>query len=531
MEQARGVSHWWPTCGVMLGALTVALNIGVLNIAIPSMMSSLGTDLNRIQWVQTGYQIAQMVMIPAIGWLGARLGTKRLFLMSTLAFIGGSILSGMAWDVHSLIFFRVLQGIGGGPITPLGMSILHSTFPPDKRGLAMGLYNFSFSFGPAIAPALGGHLIEVLSWRAIFYINVPVGLLSAGIIFFTMPQTQDRQARPFDAAGVFTMASFLVLFLIALSEGQRYGWHSQMIVMLFGIAGVLLLAFIVAELTTDAPFVEIRLYKNLPFTMGCLIAFLSTMEFRGTNFLLPIMLQRIFHYTPFQAGLFFLLPALFMGVISIAAGRMSDKIQPKLLLIVGLLVLSYVSLQFCGIDAWTTGGMLVGLFILRRSAQAFCHSPLTLATLRHIPEDQVRMASGLFSLHRNLAGAVGVALTATLMEAREDVHTLLYSQRQALYPWGTQEATETIRDVLVQDGQVGEELTQMTNAVLRQKLGDEATLAGYQDLFSMFAALALVCLVPVLLMRSGKVHKGSAEDTKGVTGAPRQARLSWRSPR
>jgi DHA2 family multidrug resistance protein len=243
------------------------------------------------------------------------------------------------------------------------------------------------------------------------------------------------------------------------------------------------------------------------------------------------MLQRIFHYTPFQAGLFFLLPALFMGVISIAAGRMSDKIQPKLLLIVGLLVLSYVSLQFCGIDAWTTGGMLVGLFILRRSAQAFCHSPLTLATLRHIPEDQVRMASGLFSLHRNLAGAVGVALTATLMEAREDVHTLLYSQRQALYPWGTQEATETIRDVLVQDGQVGEELTQMTNAVLRQKLGDEATLAGYQDLFSMFAALALVCLVPVLLMRSGKVHKGSAEDTKGVTGAPRQARLSWRSPR
>ena len=129
MEQEQRPSHWWPTCGVMLGALTVALNIGVLNVAIPSMMSSLGTDLDRIQWVQTAYQIIQAVMIPAVGWLGSRLGTKRLFLLSTLTFLAGSALSGMAWDIHSLIFFRIIQGIGGGPITPLGMSILYSTFP------------------------------------------------------------------------------------------------------------------------------------------------------------------------------------------------------------------------------------------------------------------------------------------------------------------------------------------------------------------------------------------------------------------
>ena len=527
MEPGRSLSHWWPTLGVMLGALTVALNIGVLNIAIPSMMSSLGTDLDRIQWVQTGYQIAQVIMIPAIGWLGAQLGTKRLFIASTLAFIGGSALSGMAWDVNSLIFFRILQGLGGGPITPLGMSILHSSFPPDKRGLAMGLYNFSFSFGPAIAPALGGHLIEVLSWRAIFYINVPVGLISAAIIFFTMPPTQDRQARPFDAAGVLTMASFLVLFLIALSEGRRYGWHSQMIVTLFCLAGVFLVAFIIAELNAEVPFVELRLYKNLPFAMGCLIAFLSTMEFRGTNFLLPIMLQRIFNYTPFQAGLFFLPPALIMGVVSIAAGRLSDKIQPQFLLIVGLLVLSFVSLQFCDIDAWTTGGMLLGLFIMRRCAQAFCHSPLTLASLRHISEDQVRMASGLFNLHRNLAGAVGVALTAMLMEAREDVHTLIYSQRQMLYPLGTEEATATIRGVLIQDGHTGDDLTQMTNMVLRQKLGDEAALTAYQDLFALFVVLALVSIVPVLLMRRGQAARRAEESAEVVAKAADQERGTW----
>jgi DHA2 family multidrug resistance protein len=384
------------------------------------------------------------------------------------------------------------------------MSILYSTFPPDKRGLALGLSNFSHSFGPAIAPALGGHLIEVLNWRAIFYINVPVGLLSAGIVLFTMPNTQDQRARSFDATGVFTMASFIILLLLAVSEGRRYGWGSQMIVMLFLMSGVSLIAFIIAELRTKQPFVEIRLYKNIPFAMGCLIGFLNTMEFRGTNFLLPIMLQRIYHYTPFQAGLFFLPPALVMGVTSIVAGRLSDKIQPKLLLIFGLVVLTYVSFQFCGLDVWATTGVLLGLIVLRRGAQAFCHSPLTSSTLRAVPDDEVRMASGLFTLHRTLAGAVGVALTATLMDYREDVHTLLLSESQALYPLGTEVASDAIRGMLILDGERDGGLAQKTAGILRQMLTEEAALAGYHDLFFMFAALTLFSLLPVMLMRGDK---------------------------
>jgi len=169
--------------------------------------------------------------------------------------------------------------------------------------------------------------------------------------------------------------------------------------------------------------------------------------------------------------------------------------------------------------------------MLRRGAQAFCHSPLTSATLRGIPEDEVRMASGLFNLHRTLAGTVGVALTATLMDYREDVHTLLLSERQALYPLGTQAATETIRDVLVQDGHVKEGLAQMTDAVLRHMLEEEAALAGYQDLFFIFAALTLFSLVPVLLMRGGKMSAASADGGEGATGKQRRAKKFLRSPR
>jgi EmrB/QacA subfamily drug resistance transporter len=384
------------------------------------------------------------------------------------------------------------------------MSILYSTFPPDKRGLALGLSNFSHSFGPAIAPALGGHLIEVLSWRALFYVNVPVGLLSAGIVLFTMPETQDERDRPFDAMGVFSMGSFLILLLIAVSEGRRYGWGSSMILILFVASMLSLVVFVIAEIKTAQPFVELRLYKNLPFAMGCLIGFLNTMEFRGTNFLLPVMLQRIYHYTPFQAGLFFLPPALVMGLVSIVAGRLSDIIQPKLLLIIGLLGLTFVSFEFCGLDVWATTGLLLGLVVLRRGAQAFCHSPLSSSTLNGVPEDQVRMASGLFNLHRTVGGTMGVALTATLMDYREDVHMLILSQRQALYPLGTEMATEAIRGVLIQDGDSGATLTQKTAAILRQKLAEEAALAGYHDVFFMFATLTLFSLLPVLLMRGRK---------------------------
>jgi DHA2 family multidrug resistance protein len=528
MQSAPPRSHWWSTVGVLLGVLTIALNIGVLNIAIPRMMSSLGTDLARIQWVQTGFQIAQVVMIPAVGWLGAQLGTKRLYLLSMFTFVGSSCLCGLAWDVHSLIFFRVLQGFAAGPIMPLGMSVLHSTFPPDKRGFAMGLSNFSFSFGPAVAPALGGHLIEVLNWRVIFYLNVPVGLLCIAIVYFMMPPTEDRQARPFDAVGVFSMAGFLVLFLLALSEGRRYGWHSQYLVAMLAVAGILLLVFVAAELTTDTPFVEIRLFKNTTFAMGCMLSFLITMEFRGTNFILPIMLQRIYHYPPFQAGLFFLPPALVMGTMSIMTGRLADRFSPKILLMIGLLALIYVSLQFCTIEVWTTGGVLLGLIVMRRAAQSFCNTPLTLVSLRQVPDDQLRMATGLFSLLGNLAGAVGVALSATLLESREELHQVLYADRQTLYPMGTEQATEAIREVLVQDGQIGETLNQMTSAVLRQKLGEGAAMASYHDLFAMFTILAIVCLVLVLFLQTGPRAASRKEKTPSAISTETLSKTSER---
>jgi DHA2 family multidrug resistance protein len=259
-----------------------------------------------------------------------------------------------------------------------------------------------------------------------------------------------------------------------------------------------------------------------------MLSFMITMEFRGTNFILPIMLQRIYHYPPFQAGLFFLPPALVMGTMSIMTGRLADRFSPKILLMIGLLALIYVSLQFCTIEVWTTGGVLLGLIVMRRAAQSFCNTPLTLVSLRQVPDDQLRMATGLFSLLGNLAGAVGVALSATLLESREELHQVLYADRQTLYPMGTEQATEAIREVLVQDGQIGETLNQMTSAVLRQKLGEGAAMASYHDLFAMFTILAIVCLVLVLFLQTGPRAASRKEKTPSAISTETLSKTSER---
>jgi len=187
--------------------------------------------------------------------------------------------------------------------------------------------------------------------------------------------------------------------------------------------------------------------------------------------------------------------------MSIRTGELADRFTPRILLITGLLALIYVSLQFCTIEIWTTGGVLLGLIVMRRAAQSFCNTPLTLVSLRQVPDDQLRMATGLFSLHRNLAGAVGVALSATLLESRAELRAVQYAEQQILYPMGVEQATEAIQEVLILDGQTGAVLEQMTSSVLRQQLEATAALTSYHDMFAMFAVLSLVCLIPTLIMR------------------------------
>src|SRR5919109_751763 len=228
---------WWVTATVMLNAFLVVVSGSAMNVALPPIMTTFGLNLDQAQWILTAYMIAGAVLIPTVGWLGNRLGNRNLFLLGLLTFVGSSMLCGIAWSGPTLIFFRVLQGMGSGPITPMAMVFLNEAFPPKQRGLAMGLYGMAAAFGPAVGPVIGGHVTGDLSWRMVVYMNLVPGVLWMGLVCLVIPNTRETVKRSFDLAGLLTLAVFLVSLLIALTQGQREGWDTPYIQRLLLVAG------------------------------------------------------------------------------------------------------------------------------------------------------------------------------------------------------------------------------------------------------------------------------------------------------
>ena len=256
---------WWVTATVMLGAFLVVVSGATVNVALPPIMTTFSMNLDEVQWVITAYMTASAVLIPTVGWLGNRLGNRTLFLLSLFTFISGSALSGLAWSGSALIFFRIVQGAGGGPLLPMAMVLLNEAFPPRERGLAMGLFGLAAAFGPAVGPVIGGYLTDYISWRAVFYLNLVPGLVCMRLVCMVLPNTREAQRRALDLPGLITLAVFLVSLLIALSQGHRHGWDSPFIQRLFVVAGAAFVLLLVIELWRDEPLVELRLYRNF----GC----------------------------------------------------------------------------------------------------------------------------------------------------------------------------------------------------------------------------------------------------------------------
>lgn len=357
--------RWLIAIPLMLGTMTLALSVTTINIAIPSIMVSLGASLQKIQWVQTAFMITQAIMMPTVGWLGARFGNRNLYLASITTFIIGSALCGIAWSVDSLIFFRVLQAAGAGTLMPVTMTILYEIFPPEKRGFAMGLFNFSFALGPAIGPPLSGYLIQEISWRAIFYINIPVGIMSVTTAALFLTKDRERSKVSIDYLGFITMALFLITLITALVKGQEEGWDSNLIISLFIVASVSLLAFVFVELKNKEPLVELRTYKNLAFSMACIVALLSAMGFRGVNFMVAIFLQTTMDFLPFQAGTLLVPAAIALAITGLVTGRLSDKIDPKIIMIFGAVVSFVVMYGFSFITVLTTTTFIAILLVGR----------------------------------------------------------------------------------------------------------------------------------------------------------------------
>jgi len=402
----------------MLGLFMNILDTTITNVALPDLSREFNASTTSIQWIVNGYLLSLAVFIPLSGWAGDRFGTKRVFIFALIVFTTGSTLCGLAWSAESLIGFRILQGIGGGMLTPVGTAMMFRAFPPGERAKASALVAIPAGVAPALGPILGGYLVEYVSWHWIFFINVPVGI--GGIIFSILYLQRGQQEDPgrLDIAGFLLSASGLASLVYGLSEAGSRGLGDQRVV-LFLIAGaVLLTAMVLVELRVARPMIDVRLFKDRLFAASSTVSLVAFSGLTGAIFLLPLLLQSELGLSPLQSGFAMFPQALGMVALMPLASRMYGRVGPRRMLMAGMAWVGLSTFGYClvgiGTDLWQVGLLMM----LRGLGFAMVIVPLQAATFATISAKDTGRASAIFSSVQQVAGSLGVAILGTILTNR-----------------------------------------------------------------------------------------------------------------
>lgn len=462
----RTVPYKWQVAVIfVVGLFMDLLDTTVINTALPRLGEEFDAGTATLEWVITGFLLSLAVWIPASGWLGDRFGTKRIFLLALAVFTAGSALCGAAWSIESLIAFRVLQGIGGGMMTPVGTTMLFRAFPPEERAQASGALLIPAAVAPTIGPIVGGFLVDQASWRWIFYLNLPLGALTFVLAAVLLREHQEQPSGRLDLPGLFLSATGLPCLLYSLSRGPVVGWSSIEIVGP-GILGLALVGLlVVVELRATDPLLDLRLLRDSHFRTVNIVYAAAIASVVGVLFLLSLQLQQLRGLSAFESGLTTFPQAL--GGIAVArfTSRLYPKLGPRPLLTLGMTGTAVVTILFFRIDLYTSlwwiraamfaRGLFVGVAIVAVQAAAF----------GTIPARSVGRASALFSTNRQVSFSLGVALLATILTERTSNHVSTA-------------------------GGFGEEATR------------QAALAGFHDAFLVSAVIAALGTVAALFVPS-----------------------------
>lgn len=496
----RASHKWWVTVALMLGILTQGLNFGTVNIALPSMMTSLQAEVETIQWVITAFMVTRTVVMPMVGWVTAVLGSRTFYLLGLVIYIIGSVLCGLAWDIPSLVCFRAVQALGAGPLFPLSMAMLYEVFPAQQRGLAMGIFMAGISIGPALGPSIGGYLVEHLNWRMTFYMNLPMGIVSLAAVALILPKTKRPRYVALDTLGLLSMVGFLVPLLLALIQGRREGWDSPYIQSLFAIAVVCGVAFVVTELRLQQPLVDLRLFKIVPFSAASAIFFIGTMGEFASSFLIALFLQRVITLTPYQAGRMLLPGALTWGLSNLISGRLADKVNNRLLVSFALLMIGVAFYRFASLDKLSSTTAILSLFVVQSFARGMLQSPLINFLMAVLPQDKVIMGSGLRGLVNGLGSTFGVSMAAIFIEKQQAVHALELADNQGMSAIGQVEAEAAVQEHLHLQGE-WDLLSTKTELALRTTMFEEAAVLAYRDCYMGIAISSLFSLALTMFLR------------------------------
>jgi EmrB/QacA subfamily drug resistance transporter len=389
----------------------------VVNVALPSIQRDLDASISGLEWTINGYTLSFAVLLATGGRLGDIFGRRRMFLFGVVIFALSSATAGLAPDATALVLSRVVQGVGAALMMPATLSIITDAFPAHERGKAMGMWAGVSALALAVGPVLGGFLTEHVSWRAIFYLNIPVAIGAIAAALFAVRESRDTTAgREVDYAGVVVLTGTLTALVLALVEGNAWGWGSPEIVALLAGALVGALAFVAIELRVRVPMVEFRFFSDRNFLGAVVVALIVSFAMLGVFFFLALYLQNILHYSPLEAGVRFLPSTLMIVTVAPVAGRLSDRFGPRWLIAGGLIIVAASLFSFSGLAVDSSYLDLLPGFMLLGIGIAMTMSPMTSAAMNAVPVEKAGIASGVLSMFRMVGGSLGVAVTGAIFQ-------------------------------------------------------------------------------------------------------------------
>lgn len=408
--------RWWTLAAMCFALFMVMLDNTVTNVALPSIQRSFDASLSALEWTINAYSLSFAVLLVTGGRLGDIFGRRLVFLIGVVIFAIASALIGLAPSDGALIAFRALQGVGAALMMPATLSIITNAFPPEERGKAIGTWAGVSAIALALGPLVGGWLTEDVTWRAIFFINVPVAAIAVAVTLFATHESRDETAtRRVDYPGIVALTVGLTALVLALVEGNGWGWGSARILALFAVAVVGLAAFGLIERRTTAPIVDFGFFRSRSFLGANLVAFAISFGMFAVFFFLALYMQNVLDYSPLETGVRFLPSTVVIMVAGPLAGRLSDKIGPRTPLVIGLLFVTASLAWQSRVQVDTSYAFLVVPFILLGVGMGFTMSPMSTAAMNAVDRTKAGVASGTLSMTRMVGGTLGVAALGALV--------------------------------------------------------------------------------------------------------------------
>jgi DHA2 family multidrug resistance protein len=491
---------------VTLAAVLELIDTSIVNVAIPHMMGNLGATLDEISWVSTGYIIANVIVIPLSSWLSGYFGRKRYLTGSILLFVLASFFCGAATSLGGLILWRVVQGLGGGALLSTAQATLFEAFPPKEVGVGQAVFGVGVMVGPTIGPTLGGFIVDNWAWPWIFYINIPLGIIAAFMVWTYVHDSEHQErAGTIDGTGILLLALCVGSLQWMLERGERFDWFESRFVTVLALTSITSFVLLLwRELTIDEPVINFRVLLNRQLAAGVMIAAFLGFALYGSVFVLPVFLQGLHGWTANQTGLVILPGAMASAFTMAFVGRNAARLDARVTVPIGasLFFIAMYRLSLLTFDAGASD--VFWPLIIRGVGLGLIFVPLTGATMAELKTGELPQGTGMFNLTRQLGGSLGIAISATLLSRFTAQSRALLAEHIVIGDPATVARVDGISRALVAKGMNALSAKQQALMILDRQLQGQASVLAFSKLY-LLSGLALMAAMPLLfLFRSGK---------------------------